>query len=363
MDHPASGLVFAAIGHQDNWEKVHRFVNSMRLHGGTTALPLTAIRELFGYIPPRKLFDIEFTSPVSGSISGMYIDTFIPPDELDGKHLMSNLRKVKDACYCAVREGASIVSLGGFTSIILEQSGHEMEKIGNTFFTTGNTLTAAYIVKSIEAIVAQKKMALSDIQLMIIGSTGDIGSACVEYFSSSVKKLLLCARRKPLLEKQAGILRNKGVQPLVSTDARELLPNADIIISVASSLIKDVGCHDFKEGAIICDAGYPKNLAEIALQERNLTVFAGGMGKIKSGYTFYPDYKKELYDNEGENIIHGCLAEGILLTMENTARAFSTGRGNITREAMEEIYELSLKHGIDPYIKYINTQPAYEKEN
>lgn len=358
MDHQSSGINFAVIGHQENWNKVCSFVNTLRIAGGNHAYDLESIRPIYGYIPPRKLFDIEVFSPVSGLTKGIYIETFISPDELDAKHLISNLKKVKDACKYATEQGCAIASLGGFTSIVLETAGEHKINTGRTFFTTGNSLTAAFIVNGIETLCKENQIELQRSSILIIGSTGDIGSACVHYFTGSVQSILLCARREKELKKQKENLIQKGQEASYSTDLNMLLPKSDLVISVASSLIHNADFSLLPSHAIVSDAGYPKNLSEISSSLKNKIVVAGGMGKIKSGYTFKPDHKKLLYDTHDEDIVHGCLAESIVLAMENKPMAYSAGRGHITKEKMNEILKLSIKHGIEPYLHYTN-KPLY----
>ena len=352
MDHQPAGVTFAVIGHQDNWDKVSKFVNSLRVTGDNTILPLEKIKEVFGFIPPRKLFDIEAISPVTGKTRGMYIESFIAPDELDTKHLHSNLKKVKAACDCAANEGADIVSLGGFTSIVLEASKAATHPIGKTYFTTGNTLTAAFIVKTIERICLERNQCLAESNLLIAGSTGDIGSACAKYFSGSVKGLLFCARQPGPLKEQVENFSKKGIRVRSSLNINELLSLADIVISVTSSLIEGCDLSLLPAHAIICDAGYPKNISIHPSQLKERILFSGGMGILRTGYDFVPDHKKDIYDFNGENIIHGCLLESIVLAMEQKPVAYSTGRGNISITAMNNILSMAAKHGIEPTILY-----------
>lgn len=350
MDHQSSGVSFALIGHQDNWDKVIRFVNSLRITGKNSLLSLEKIKEVFGFIPPRKLFDIETWSPITGRVRGMYIETFISPDEIDAKHLHLNLKKVKEACDYAIGCGANIVSLGGFTSIVLESTATALQQSGVTYFTTGNSLTAAFIVKSIEKICVLRKQSLANSNLLIVGSTGDIGSACAQYFSGSVKQLLFCARQPGPLKKQKEIYEQKGISVNASIDINELLPNADIVICVASSLIEGANFDLLPPAAIICDAGYPKNISLPPSKLKGRIIFSGGMGSVKGGYEFTPDHKKDIYDFPGENIVHGCLLESMVLAMEQKPVAYSTGRGNISITAMNEIFNLCTKHEIEPAI-------------
>jgi fatty aldehyde-generating acyl-ACP reductase len=182
MDREPASLKFALIGHQDNWDKITRFVKSMRKNGPIGPLTVEKIKEVYSYIPSRNLFDIFTQSSVSGTTKGVYIETFISPDELDAKHLRSNLSKVKDACDKAIAQNIPVASLGGFSSIVLESGGYQLKQLGNTCFTTGNTLTAGFIVRGVEKACEYHQQLLEDSRLLVIGATGDIGSACSRYF-------------------------------------------------------------------------------------------------------------------------------------------------------------------------------------
>ena len=97
MDHQPASIKFAVIGHQDSWESVTQFVNNIRITNDNELLSLEKIKQVYGFIPPRKLFDIVVNSTSCDSINGAYIETFISPDELDIKHLRKNIEKVKGA--------------------------------------------------------------------------------------------------------------------------------------------------------------------------------------------------------------------------------------------------------------------------
>lgn len=345
MDHQPARIKFAIIGHQDSWETVIQFVNAMRFAGDGEELPLHKVQETFTYIPSRKLFDIEVNSAINGKINGVYIETFIAPDELDIKNLRKNIFKVKKACEVAAKLGAAVVSLGGFSSIILETGNQSFENIDETFFTTGNTLTAAFIAKGVEKACTYWDVSLENSNLLIIGSTGDIGSACVKYFSGKVNELFLCARQLGPLQKQSAELAQKNIRHVSSTSLKELVPKSDIVISVASSIIDANDLDLLPEHAIVCDAGYPKNLQSNHIKNHE-RLFYGGMGIVTAGFQFENNANDILYKFAVPKVSHGCLLESIVLALENKYCAFSKGKGNITVDAMNEILAMAEKHGI-----------------
>ena len=353
MDHQPAGIDFAFIGHQDSWVKVQQLVNSIRIENAQSALSIPQIKEIYPYIPSRPLFEIDACSTRGGWVKGIYIDTFIPPDELDATHLHANIKKVKEACACAVRMKAPIVALGGLTSIVLECGSTSFKQIENTFFTTGNTLTAAFIVKAVENACRQTGIHLSSANVLIIGSTGDIGSACVNYFAGKAARILLNARQPMPLQKQASHLLSVAQQSGWSTDLNDLLPQADVVICSASSLIQNCDASLLPAHAIICDAGYPKNLSDSFLHEGR-KLFSGGLGLVKGSFQTQPSHYKNFYRFPVNDIAHGCLLEAIVLAMEKKNIAYSSGRGNITVRAMEEIYALANHHGIETAPQFDN---------
>jgi fatty aldehyde-generating acyl-ACP reductase len=342
MASPTASIAFAAIGHQDSWQNIETFVNSLR-SSAQEKLSMEKIKNIFSFIPPRVLFKVKVKSTTGKEIDGVYIDTFIDPDKLDSQHIKANIRKVIQAATCAEKEGASIAALGGFTSIVLEGNFDSFPKNG-TKFTTGNTLTTAYIVKGVEVAAGHCNIRLADSTLLVLGATGDIGMACVNYFKTKVKQLLLCARNFNRLEKFAQCLKAEKVNVKCDVSVDELLPGADVIICVASAT--GLTFKNCKKNVLVCDAGYPKNLARQIDGNEEVHLFHGGMGQVSMGYYFDPDYSNSIYHYPAPGIAHGCILEAMVLAFENRIENYSIGKGNITPDKLEDIYESALKHGI-----------------
>lgn len=342
MDSSSSGLDFAIIGHQDSWQTITSFINTLR-KPDLTDLSTEQAKGVFPFIPPRDIYKITITSKTGRQVSGAYIETFIDPDKLSIEHTRKNVCKVMKAVNHAAKLGTRIVALGGFTSIVLEG------KIAgdcrfNTNYTTGNTLTAAFIVKGIEQAAKQLNLPLSKANILILGATGDIGLACVNYFKYKVKKLLLCARNKNRLQQLNNALNDENITVKSSVCLHELIGEADVIIGVASSSnINLAGC---RPGVLICDAGYPKNMDSMIESQTSINLFHGGMGQVTRGYSFLPDYSKEVYSFPVPHVSYGCTLEAVVLALESRFETYSFGKGNITVESIKEIYGLCQKHGI-----------------
>src|SRR5437763_7472422 len=74
-------LDFALIGHQESWCSAADVLAVLR--GSECArLPDEEIREIFPWIPPRGICNVEVVSVTGAAARGLYIDCFIPPDRL-----------------------------------------------------------------------------------------------------------------------------------------------------------------------------------------------------------------------------------------------------------------------------------------
>jgi predicted amino acid dehydrogenase len=336
---------FACIGHQESWEKVTAVLNTLR-EETLAKLSVDDIKKLVHSLRPHPVATITTRSfPRDIEVLGLYIESFISVDSLNRESLSANLARIKDAAACAIREKVGIASLGGFTSILLEGNTGFMAGNTDVAFTTGNAPTAAYIVKGVEQACLVNNVAIEDSHVLIVGSTGDLGSACVSYFSGRAKSLLLCARNKKRLYKQSDALKASGVTTRASTSLTDLTPEADVVILVASTAANVLDMSELNPRAIVCDAGYPKNVSHAAEGEQNDRVFFGGMGQVLGGFSFSPDVEQAFMDFPGDSIGYGCTLEAPLLALEGRPESFSSGRGRITAETIEEIWSIAQSHG------------------
>jgi len=335
---------FALIGHQESWRSAADVLAVLR--GAERArLPDEEIREIFPWIPPRAVCNVEIASATGAKARGLYIDCFIPPDRLDCDYLHDNVGRVRAAAACAINRGARIVSLGGFSSILIEGNFDQLPERSGTVFTTGNTLTVAFIVQGIRKMCALDGREISKSTLLIIGATGDVGSGCARCLTPFVKRVMLCARNAERLRTLAAELEADGSEVEIATRLDQLPFAADIVICAASLASPSLRLGRIAPEAIICDAGYPKNLNPRG-DMTDARVFFGGLGQIAGGLSFMPDFKGVLNRHPFLDVAHGCLLEGMALALARRFEPFSQGRGLITRERVEEIEAVAALHGI-----------------
>jgi fatty aldehyde-generating acyl-ACP reductase len=212
-------------------------------------------------------------------------------------------------------------------------------------FTTGNTLTVGFIVQGIKKMCALEDRNLSRSTLLIVGATGDVGSGCARCLAPLVRRLLLCARNMERLRRLAAQLQADGIEVEIATDLRRFSAEADVVICAASLAAPSLLLGRIAPHALVCDAGYPKNLSPSA-DMLGAKVFFGGLGQITGGMKFAPDFHGILNRHPFPDVVHGCLLEGMALALENRFEPFSRGRGLITPEQVEVMETIAARHGI-----------------
>src|SRR6202451_1735810 len=143
MDNSIASLAevdFALIGHQESWTAATDVLAVLR-GPERTPLPENEIKDILPWIPPRAVCHVDVGSIAGAKARGLYIDSFIPPDRLESAYMHDNIARVRGAADYAIKAGAKIVSLGGFSSILIEGNFDQLPERHDRAFTTGNTCT------------------------------------------------------------------------------------------------------------------------------------------------------------------------------------------------------------------------------
>jgi predicted amino acid dehydrogenase len=206
-------------------------------------------------------------------------------------------------------------------------------------------LTVGLIVRGIKKMCAEEGRNICRSTLLIVGATGDVGSGCARCLAPLVRRVLLSARNEERLRTLAAELKADGVQVEIATGLQQFSAEADLVICAASLTSSSLLLGRVAPDAIVCDAGYPKNLSPSA-QMPHAKVFFGGLGQMTGGLRFAPDFHGILNRHPFPDVVHGCLLEGMALALERRFEPFSQGRGFITQERVDEIETIAARHGI-----------------
>jgi fatty aldehyde-generating acyl-ACP reductase len=299
--------------------------------------------------PPQIVDTIEVTSITGQKIQGKYVESCFLPEMLANRRIKAATRKIINAMAHAQKNGIDITALGGFSSIIFENfSLEKFKQIRNITlefkrFTTGNTHTAYIICRQVEQAAEKLGIELSKATVAVCGATGDIGSAVCRWLNvkTNVQDLLLIARDR---ERLSALQEELGRGKILELEAA--LPLADIVVWVAS-MPKGVEINPevLKKPCLLIDGGYPKNM-ETKVQHPEVYVLNGGI--VEHSLDIEWKIMKIVNMDVPARQLFACFAESMLLEFEKIYTNFSWGRNQITVAKMEEIGEISVKHGFRP---------------
>jgi len=332
-------LGFGIIGHPYNLAHLTRYLKLLKpdLHVPSREF----LSKIYEMVPSYKMYDIgEFKSVTGKRTRGCFIvSTFIP--DMLSLGIEKVFQKVVEACKVAEANEIGIVSLGGFTSIAGEKFGKQISESVNVPVTTGNTFTVAMAIKGVEKSCELMEINLSEATVAIIGGTGDIGSACARILCERAKKVIVTGRTLENLKWiQIQLQRVGSAEIGVSLDNNQVAGESDVIIAAASSTHSIVDINRIKSGAVVCDIGYPKNISYLEHARNDILIFSGGLAEMPQEVNLGFDIGLP-----SPKVMYGCFAEAIILDLEERYESFSFGKGNITRENVQAIYEWGVKHG------------------
>ena len=301
---------------------------------------LTRILE---WTPAFKIAEWHGITSAAGAVADGYNVACPIMPEMPSLGPRAIFEKVRGACQLAGELGAGIAALGGFTSIYGENEHCSAAADLDIAVTTGNSLTAAMALQGLTRAAALLGIDLGRVPVAIIGATGDIGSACARALAGQVGRLHLTARGLGRLEALAESL--DGADPghvWVTTDNHEALREAQAVLCVASASVPILEPDDIRPGAVVCDVGYPKNVARRTRSRDDVFVFDGGLVALPEPLDFG-------FDNGLPNpsVLYGCFAEGMVLALEGRLESFSLGKGHISAEQIAEISAMATRHGFE----------------
>jgi fatty aldehyde-generating acyl-ACP reductase len=324
------GYDVAFIGHLDSMQAYQDALEVLR---GPDRPPLTMerVQELIPRMEPMPICDVALRSAQGFDRRGIYVDVFLLPTRTPA--LRAALVKVRAACRQAAATGARIGVLGGFSSIVGEQTGARLTDEFGLPFTTGNTLTAAVIATQVERAASD----LAAPTIAVVGAAGDVGSGVCRILHSKGLELLLVGRARPPLERLAIELAGQRV-----CSWAEAAPQADCVVLVASTMHGAISLASVPKHAMVLDAGHPPN----ARPSPGLRYAMAG--RVTHHHKPRGEIPQFIEQGGGAGEFHACLVEGEVLAFEQRWEAFSTGRGNIRPEQASEIQGLARRHGIEP---------------
>jgi fatty aldehyde-generating acyl-ACP reductase len=332
---------FGLIGHFYNYRHFENYVKGQ--HPDLKMPSPEFVSRLFHVTPSFKACDsIHFRSKTGQETKGCFILATFFPDMID-KDVWAVYSKVVKACKIAEKHGVGIVCLGGFSSIPAYRIDHEVTSELDIPVTTGKTYTSALIIDSVLRAARLLGVDLSKATLTVVGGAGVVGSACSRVFAGNVRKLIIGGTPKSNLNAIASELKKqRRAQIECCQDSRAAVQDADIVICAAGVPASIIDLSWFRPGTIVCDAGFPKNVSYFSAPREDVLLFDGGLVFSPCPLQIPIDFGMP-----SPEVTFGAFAEAIILDLEGRYENYSSGRGKITPEMIEEMRGMAARHGFE----------------
>jgi predicted amino acid dehydrogenase len=265
--------------------------------------------------------------------------------------------KVVQAGRLAQRQGARILGLGAFASVVGD-GGVTISQRLNMPVTTGNSLTVASAISALKEAVEgtsclgtalsesvsrpSKDLAMETAIAAVVGASGSIGLACAEMLAPLVGGLMLVGRREIHLSRARAHAEAAGAAGRVRISTKvEDIREADLVLSATSAVQPVIHPHHLRKNAIVCDVAVPPDVSPAVGRERkDVSIVRGGI----MGVPGHIDFGFDLGLPAGQ--AYACIAETMILALEGRYESFSLGQ-RVETEKVREIAQLARKHGFE----------------
>lgn len=344
---------------------------------------------------PLKTNEITMRGETGELVDGILISCPMEPKDLMKLSREDKTKLINAYLDVAREEGADVVGLGAYTSVIT-RSGEDI-KSTEFNFTTGNSLTALSTAESIKDhagkninrknltiigargsvgrlgllelsqffnginIVGSPKSGVSLLKLAIVETmaeliraniTGISGSALAVFrgllFSMEFDETVALSKLEnggveflDLIEQQA-IKMNVKFPFDVTIDVKDVAENTDYVMSATSEGKPFIDSDIFKEGTVIFDVARPFDFVDDGASK--VEVLEGGLVYQPQDILFGDT--NMIGSRAGVNL--ACLSETIALAMEGVSKNYSIGKKIPYAEA-KEVFELAVKHGFSHF--------------
>ncbi|MGI6328130.1 MAG: shikimate dehydrogenase [Dethiobacteria bacterium] len=295
----------------------------------------SAVRKL----PPLITSRITGISSPYGNLEGLFVGVSLTSRQMLELPLEVTLQKIIAAGKKAAREGAKIVGLGAMTAVVGD-GGITIARNLDIAVTTGNSYTVATALEGTQRATELMGIDLERAEVAILGATGSIGSVCARILARKANYMTLIARNMPRMEKLAeGILQDTGLAVKVTSNVNDAVRKADVIIAVSSAADSLIRPEDLKPGAVVCDVARPRDVsAQVAQTRDDVLVIEGGVVEVPGDVEFNFNF------GFPPKTAYACMAETMILALENRFENYSLGREMTVRQ-IDEISALAAKHG------------------
>jgi len=299
------------------------------------------INYLCAFFPPVYISKIEgITSTANGKqIKGWFIACPLTPARMLETPERTVYRKIIQTGRLAEELGAKILGLGAFTSVVGD-GGLSVANALDIPVTTGDAYTVSIALQALSEAARRMEIPMQSARTAVVGATGAIGRVCAQFLADDVGALTLIGRRQPALDElRQTILADKPQAQLYTSTQVDKISDAQLIITVTSDLHDVIHPENLLPGCVICDVARPRDVsARVAQARPDVLVIDGGMVEVPGDVNFNFDF------GFPPGKAYACMAETMALALDGRFEDYTIGK-NITRQQVEEITEISNRHG------------------
>lgn len=303
-------------------------------------LPEGLLKSILKHKSPFTVSHITGVKSLTGAeAEGWFVGCPLTTDQLHALPLDFVTKRLIQCGEMAEKLGAKIIGLGAHTSVVGD-GGITIANNVKIAVTTGNSYTIATAIEG--SIKAAEIMDINpfDAKLAVVGASGSIGRTCALIMARTVPYVNLIGRHiDPLNEVAKDIIDSTDAHVEVFTDVHSGISDADIVITVTSSIDAIIEPKDIKPGAVVCDVARPRDVSTLVAKERNdVLVIDGGVVAIPGDVNF--NFNFGFPPKTG----YACMSETMILALEGRYENFTIGKG-VSIEKVDEISSLAAKHG------------------
>lgn len=289
---------------------------------------------------------LEFTRIVSAS--GSQCEGILQFMPLTAEQMLSQPRRIAERVVEGVNalkdEGAELVGLGGFTSIVGNRGLQTLERT-QIPVTTGNSLTTYATYRNLLDVLSALEIPPEQAEVAVLGYPGSIALAIACLLAPLGCRLRLVHRGA---KQQIDTL----LEHLPSQFHRQVSLHADLedcydqvrLFVAATSSGGLIDSRRLASGSVVVDAALPKDMQPGWEKRDDILVIDGGLVSATDAVSF----GTMALDLGPKRNINGCLAETMILALEGRAEPFSIGR-ELPADKVLEIGRIAERHGFLPH--------------
>ncbi len=283
------------------------------------------------------------------SAAGAWCEGIVHYMPLTAEEMIADPRTVAARVVEGVEElrsrGAAFVGLGGFTGIVGNRGLQTIEKTGIPV-TTGNSLTAYAAYRNVLDAMAQLEVEPAGTEVAVVGYPGSICLAVAKLLATHGCRLLLVHRGDEAQGRKHLEYLPEAVRSHVRLSSSMEAAYADVRFFVAAT--SSGGVIDpmrLLPGSVVVDAALPKDvLPQQGLARTDVLLVDGGL--VSAGDRL--QLGSQTMGLSPKKFLNGCLAETLVLALEQRAESFSIGR-ELPEDKVLEIGRMAERHGLLPW--------------